>query len=53
MGELGAAGHAAENAVITWEEAAYPRALDYDRANIFKRLLATWASPFLVRGKKV
>ena len=45
--------HASENAVLSWEQAAYPRALDYDHANIFRRVLAVWASPFLVRGKKV
>ena len=44
---------ARHDAILSWEQASYPRALDYDQANILRRLLAAWASPFLVRGKKV
>ena len=44
---------AATRTALSWQELGYSRPVDYDSANIFRRICATWASPFLERGNKV
>lgn len=41
-----------QHAVLTWQEAAYPRSIDYDSASVLQKAFFTYASPFLERGKK-
>jgi hypothetical protein len=41
------------NRLLSWQQAGYPRPVDYDHSNFFQKLLAAWASPFMERGMKV
>ena len=51
MGKQHEAGHY-HPVVLSWQEAGYPRSVDYDSASIIKRTFFTYASPFLQRGKE-